>query len=212
MKIFDSVNFILDFLFPTICPVCGEYTDKKGICYKCRSLMEVDFHILKKENFILYFMTRYHNEYVREMLHAVKYRRMKYIAEDIGYSMGYALKNSIDVSFYDYIVPVPMHFFRWVNRGFNQSEIIGEKISEICGLPVFDKIKRKKYTKKMANLSPELRKENIKNAFYIKEEISGNFLVIDDIFTTGSTFIEISNTLKNGGANRVDIFVYSYAG
>ncbi len=208
MRIFNFT--IKDFLYPPICPICGNPVEQRGLCNNCKSEIIIDFNYLHKREYLVFYM----NHYVgvsRELWHVIKYKGFKYLLEDLGYKMGYALKSNMSLNHYDYIVPVPMHIFRYLERGFNQSLILANIISKIVNIPLdANIIKRKRITKKMALIENEKRKENIKNAFIVKKNIfNKNILVIDDIMTTGATFEEMRKTLVNAGANKVDLFVFS---
>lgn len=105
------------------------------------------------------------------------------------------------------IVPVPLHWFRKNDRGFNQSFLLTKHLSESLGLSYIEALKRVRYTKSQVKLKGKERHQNIKNAF----EISPNYdkaamnyvLLIDDVWTTGSTLKECCYILKRAGAKKV---------
>lgn len=100
----------------------------------------------------------------------------------------------------DYILFVPIHKKRLKKRGFNQSEKIAKDLSKILKIPVKDSIFRIKNTKKLHKLNRREREEEVKNSFLIKDDNNElknkNIILIDDIFTTGSTVNEISKELR----------------
>ena len=110
----------------------------------------------------------------------------------------------------DYILFVPLHKKRLRQRGFNQAEKIAKKLGELVDIPVLDCIDRVKNTKKLYKLNKEDREKELKNGFKIKENINliknKNIILIDDIFTTGSTANEISKVLKINSVNSICIF------
>ena len=110
-------------------------------------------------------------------------------------------------NFFDCIVPVPLHKRRGAERGFNQSELLAVPISRKIGCPVnIFSLKRKKYTVPQVSLSGEVRRKSLFGVFFCvkKEEIIGkNIILIDDIYTTGSTMEECSKVLKEAGAQKV---------
>jgi ComF family protein len=107
----------------------------------------------------------------------------------------------------DLIVPVPLHPKRLRQRGFNQSGLLAGEFSRRIKVPVsFDIVVRKKQTQPQTRLKRGERLKNVKGAFEISgaERIRGRrILLIDDVFTTGTTLSECAKTLKKGGATEV---------
>lgn len=106
----------------------------------------------------------------------------------------------------DVIVPVPLHWKRKRRRGYNQAEIIAKHLGDMLGIPVETNLVRRKYaTKPQKELNDKERKKNLKDAFEVgKLKIKNkNILLVDDIYTTGSTINEISNVLWEKGQNKV---------
>ena len=106
------------------------------------------------------------------------------------------------------IVPVPLHSDRQAKRGFNQSEKYGLFFSSLLNLPLSNKaISRVKNTKSQVNMkTPRERFENIRRAFEVNSAdlVSGReVIIVDDVWTTGSTIKETSRTLKRCGAGRI---------
>ena len=119
---------------------------------------------------------------------------------------------------YDIVTAVPIHGDKRKKRGFNHAELIGRSFAKRAGLP-FDPgmLVRTRGTLPMKGLGPEERRANIRGAFEIRNSrlpmIQGSgILLIDDIFTTGSTIDEIASLLKSHGAERVDFLAFSAAG
>ena len=108
---------------------------------------------------------------------------------------------------FDYILFVPLHKNRLRERGFNQAEKIANNLSSLIDIPVIDIIGRRHNTEKLYKLGKDDRIKELKNAFIIKDNMidlkNKNILLIDDIFTTGSTVNEISKVLKISGVNKV---------
>ena len=113
-------------------------------------------------------------------------------------------------SFPDWIlVPVPLHPRRLRERRFNQSAELARTLSKLSGLPCQDLLRRTRYTTAQAALSRKERLKNLAGAFTVKPKASlpphGNILLIDDVFTTGSTAHECATALKKAGAQRIII-------
>lgn len=105
------------------------------------------------------------------------------------------------------IVPVPLHKKRENWRGFNQAKVIGQILSNKIGLRFCEALKRTRYTKPQVGLKSWQRKSNIKGAFSLfltnNEQLVENVLLIDDVWTTGSTLKECCLVLKRGGVKKV---------
>jgi competence protein ComFC len=121
-------------------------------------------------------------------------------------------KLSIENINFDYILYVPLHKKRERKRGFNQSKIIANQLGKELGVEVLDILERSKNTRRLFELDEKERKQELKNVFKISKDIKNytnkNILLIDDIFTTGSTVNEISKLLKLNGINEVYIFTF----
>ncbi len=112
----------------------------------------------------------------------------------------------------DAIVPVPIHEGKMALRGFNQSYLIGEHLSRYISLPLWPCLTRTKDTKDQFNLDRHERKFNVINAFSFEllyNIKNKRILLIDDVFTTGSTADECSKVLLSSGAK--DVFVVTAA-
>ena len=103
----------------------------------------------------------------------------------------------------DLVVPVPLHKKRFVERGFNQAKLIAKIVAREIDKPCQEFVIRSRHTLQQAKLKREDRLKNVKNAFVIENNIDGNVLLIDDVFTTGSTLQECAKVLKKGGAKAV---------
>ncbi len=104
------------------------------------------------------------------------------------------------------IVPVPLHPKRENWRGFNQSALLGKDLAEKLGLKYGEYLKRVKETKPQAQLVSFYRKQNIKGAFALDsrpQRLDSNIILIDDVWTTGSTLKECAKVLKGSGASSV---------
>lgn len=99
----------------------------------------------------------------------------------------------------DVICPIPMHWTRKCNRGFNHAEMLAEWISKETSVPMINLLKRSRLTMQQAGLSRTARIENMENVFKIKPQWdvkNANICLIDDVMTTGATIFEAAKTLK----------------
>ena len=108
---------------------------------------------------------------------------------------------------FDYILFVPLYKKRQRKRGFNQAQKIANDLGKLVDIPVLDILIRKEQTKRLYKLNKVDRQQELKNVFALKDnEYNLNnkkVLLIDDIFTTGSTVNEISKVLKLNGVDKI---------
>ncbi len=105
----------------------------------------------------------------------------------------------------DLLIPVPLHPSKKRKRGFNQAQYLADRIGEFYGIPVSGCIlRKKKKTKSQKKLDARQRYRNLQNAFEVTERLEGlRILVIDDVYTTGSTMDAAAACLLKAGAQRV---------
>ena len=104
---------------------------------------------------------------------------------------------------------MPCFFLRKFRRFFHPTDILAQFISKSLNIPIYNGLKRTKNTIFQFKLNKKERSDNVKQAFICKNypKNSTNFLLIDDIFTTGATVAECANILKKHGAKRIDVLV-----
>jgi competence protein ComFC len=141
----------------------------------------------------------------KKLIHKLKYEGKIQLTPVIAGLMAERLEN--ERLAIDAIVPVPIHEKKLMARGFNQSYIIARELGERLRKPVADCLERKSETKEQYNLSRNQRVLNISGAFSVKLSYNigkyMNILLVDDIYTTGSTVNECSKVLKRAGADKV---------
>ena len=115
----------------------------------------------------------------------------------------------------DLIVPVPLHIRRLRERGFNQALLLARELSKQTGIPCEQRSLRKiKDTPFQTALKGRERRKNLKAAFRVKktEEIEGkSVLLVDDVYTTGTTVNECARTLLEAGAATVGVLTLARA-
>lgn len=101
-------------------------------------------------------------------------------------------------------VPVPLHKKRYRERGFNQALVIAQSIGKATSVPVVECVERTRHTVQQARLTRRERIKNLNGAFRITTEISGkDIIIVDDVWTTGSTIREVEKVCIQAGAKRV---------
>ncbi len=149
-----------------------------------------------------------YNKVLKKCIHLFKYYGEKKLAIPLGKLMvDYLLQNVEFIKKVELIIPVPLHNNDLKKRGFNQSVLLGKAIGDYFSVPVREKVLiKKKLTPFQVNLSKKEREKNILSAFSVEkpEEIEGkNILILDDVFTTGSTVEECAKELMKARANNI---------
>ena len=110
---------------------------------------------------------------------------------------------------YQCIVPVPLHWLKKISRGYNQAELLALELSKLTGIPCHTMLTRKKWTRPQARLDRRRRRRNLKNAFTLKRSARKiprtPLLLVDDVFTTGSTLEECTKVLLSTGVESIDV-------
>jgi ComF family protein len=147
---------------------------------------------------------------LRKLIHIYKYGRVQTLAEPLAdLAMGAFPRDER----FDAIVPVPLHWRRRWQRGFNQSELLARAVARRTGIPVVAALLRVRPTSAQAGLSNTRRRQNVANAFRCRQRMAGRrlqgwrILLIDDVMTTGSTAAACAAALKRGGASRVALLI-----
>ena len=186
------------------CIKCGvEVKDLSSVCDNCKTKKFTFKRAVACFNF---------DEITKPIIHKLKYDGGQYLAEILAYFMA---NKVIEYEFdFDAILYVPMHHKRKAERGYNQSKLLALEIGKILDKPVLENvISKTKHTKNQADLSFKLRSENLKNSFEIldKDAIKGKrILLVDDVFTTGSTVEEISRTLKQAKVKEINVITFCH--
>jgi competence protein ComFC len=148
-------------------------------------------------------------KYISKMVKDAKFYHKKDILYDFWEELTEQLiQNCIDLED-SIIVPIPIHFFKRWKRGYNQCEILSEKIEEDLKIPYLKNILyKKKYTRQQSKLSKQKRLVNLQNSFDIRKKYvdiidKKQIILVDDIVSTGSTLNEASKVLRLYWAKKV---------
>lgn len=108
------------------------------------------------------------------------------------------------------VVAVPMHPKRLKKRGFNQSEILAKEVALQLNLPFGEGLIRTRNTVQQSRLEGKARRNNLKNAFLADVSVAGKWvLLVDDVYTTGTTAHECATALRKAGAANVSFLAYA---
>ena len=193
----DSLKFIEQ----KVCPKCGSFLFEKT-SHNCDFAFDAARSVFQFD------------ETLRNLIHHFKYEEMKKLGEFLGkYAADFLEKEHFAAA--DIIAPVPLHKVKKRARGFNQSEILTRHIAKIIDCEhIPELIQRKKFTQTQTKLSRQQREKNVKDAFNVnaKYEVTNRkILLVDDVFTTGSTVNSISKVLKEAGASKIFVLTIARA-
>lgn len=215
-KCLDSIQIYSSFF----CPKCKSRVPDTAL----RQAQDIEKSCHKEVKFLLAPATDYQNQAVKNLIWFLKYHKWQGVMKILEPLIDKYL-DVLNSNFEDFIViPIPLHQDRLKERGFNQSELIAEIFSNSSARLTTSKanitlstnnLKRIKLTKNQAELKNiEEREENIKNCFKLNnpEKIKNkNIILVDDVFTTGSTMNEAVKILKQAGAKKIIAFVFAKA-
>jgi len=147
----------------------------------------------------------FHEDTLRELIHLFKYGRIQTLSKPLGRLLALALPR--DRAF-DVIVPMPLHWRKLWQRGFNQSELLAREIGRRTNVPVKNALRRVRFTSAQAGLTNAKRRLNVSGAFRSKKNGSlegKRVLLVDDVMTTGATAASCARALKLAGARQVTL-------
>lgn len=203
LKIDDDEEYILE-KFEGYREGYGKVEEKKIEYTRCKFCENKNFYFDRAISCIEYC------DKSKVLVLSLKYYGNTYMSRYIGQVMRDKLE--FEQLSADYIIPVPLHKKRMRIRGFNQAEKIASYLSECTNIPIIDCIKRNRNTKRLYALNKFQREKELKNAFEVKvdsEEIIGKrIILVDDIFTTGTTVNEISKKLKIYGVDEIIVLTF----
>ena len=189
------------------CDKCGKPLQEgywRNLCTDCR---ETDFLFDRGYSCVEYGM------YEKMMLKDYKYHSRPYLGDKLAWIMADRLEPEEIRA--DWILPVPMERSKERKRGYNQAALMARGLSRRMGIPwEKDLLLRHRKTRVMNNLSPSDRRENVQGAFSLKsgraDLVRGRkILLVDDIYTTGSTLNECSRILLDAGAEEVRFICFA---
>ena len=217
-------------LYPNLCMHCGrELIDKSPyLCYVCFSEIEqiswredAVHHLIQQMIYrpsvhstcvLFSFQTE---TPVQTLLHELKYKFNRSSGHYFGRLLGKKHADKHSKPKFTAILPVPIHHRKRFDRGYNQSEVIANGISEIIAVPVVtDLLVKKRNTVSQTKLSKEARKNNSKDVFVVSDKIKNyvSIALVDDVITTGSTLSAICQKLLEKNANiQITIFTLAIA-
>jgi ComF family protein len=197
-------------------PLAAEYS-----CVQCRAPFQSRFPLDEQGRCALcrrgvrgfdaaYSFGFYENE-LRKLIHLFKYGRVQTLSAPLGKLLARALPRERS---FDLIVPMPLHWRKRWQRGFNQAELLARQIGRRTQVPVVNALRRVRYTESQAGLTSAKRRQNVSGAFQAKRGRALDHLhvlLIDDVMTTGATAASCARALKRAGAVHVTLLTLARA-
>ena len=220
------INKILDFFFPPKCPFCNELlTGKARVCLECmktlpfvdsdnscsicgRPLGEYSYFICnscqnQKTYFSHAFIPLIYEEDAKTAILRLK-RSHPYFAKAFAYLLADKILSSDYYTKFDYITYVPQSPKSSRERGYNQAFLIAKELSSLLKVPCVSSLRRSNDGKPQHTLNAAERRENVKKCYFTTDKtFCGTVLLVDDIYTTGSTANYCSKLLLKMGFEKV---------
>ena len=231
MKPISFWHRLLDLISPRLCVVCGHRltVTEEVICARCNfhlprtgfqhnayenDMAKLFWGQIPIERATAFFYYEAHAE-TANILYELKYKDHPEIGEIFGRMFATEIKSAGFFDGIDGIVPVPLAKKRQRQRGYNQSEEIAQGVSEITGLPIYNKVvKRISFKGSQTNKGRWDRQENVERVFDLidAEAVSNkHLLLIDDVVTTGATCIACAKVLCQSANVRISILSLGFA-
>jgi ComF family protein len=200
----------IQYISSPLCPCCGipmlgtEGTDHFcGTCLLARPSFSVARAVARYETILL------------DAIHAFKYSGKITNGQTLGKMMADYGYHDFNISSYSLIIPVPLHRRRLRERGFNQSAILAREIAGRFSLPLdLLSLKKNIFTEAQVGLGKNQRTSNVKGAFDVRDhkKIEGQkIILVDDVYTTGSTVKECARVLMKNKAAEVAVLTLARA-
>jgi ComF family protein len=228
-------SVLLTSLYPNRCPICGKLPPnhsfictkcyesitfvRQPFCYSCGKPLtsaETEYCqdcLIHRKSFTRGYALAVYDSVTRPSLAAIKYKNKRhyldfYVQETLKVYGSLFARSSFDA-----ILPVPVHPKRFKKRGYNQASLFADRLGAALHIPVYHSLLvRTVNTRPQKELSPEARLKNLQKAFSLYpgyEQALLPFervLLVDDIYTTGSTMEALTRLLKSHGVREVYVF------
>lgn len=201
---------ILQALFPAVCAACGKVlvNGERHLCVDCIASLDESHETLSAQQLLAGllplqaamspFRFRKGNT-VQKVVHAMKFRGNSELCLMMGRQMGLELLHSGHFDDIDLLVPVPLHWWRRLQRGYNQSELLCRGIAEVMPREInTSAVVRHRYTRQQSLQPGASRAANVDGAFRLRhpDQLAGHHvLLVDDVLTTGATLSACTDAL-----------------
>ena len=193
----------IEFITKPYCSTCGvpfefdiEQELECGTCIKRKPYFDSAFSLFK------------YSKQSQKILHKLKYNDKPHMSKHLALWL-FNRMTSAETKSYQYIIPIPIHRKRMRQRFYNQSALLADYFSKYSGIRFLpNALIKTKYHAPQTGLSQAERLSNVKNSFSINPKIikfivGYSVILIDDVYTTGSTLNECSKVLKEAGCKTI---------
>lgn len=200
----------IHFIRSPLCPCCGvPFAAEEGRDHLCGECLSSE---------ACYTAARAVGTYetvLLDAIHRFKYQGRIHVGEMLGRFMAEYDYPSFRMADYTMLIPVPLHLKRLRERGFNQSVVLARQAANRHSIPMnFRVLKRRVWTDPQVTLGKEAREANVKGVFEVADGgiVKGEkILLVDDVFTTGSTVKECARVLMESGTAAVGVLTLARA-
>ena len=214
MRHFCSVPNVSNLIYPPKCGVCGKLSED-FLCKKCRKMLENEgkfkvekvFYEEKNFNEHMYFFK--YEGIIRRLILNYKFKEQSYLYKTF---VNFLLKNEKFFEItkkYDTIVPVPISKKRYKERGYNQSYLLAKELVKETNLNLENEcLFKTKNIIEQSKLNKEERLKNIQGVYELRNKeklFNKNIILLDDIYTTGSTAVECCKILKEALPKKIGV-------
>lgn len=218
----NFLQAVADVLLPRICIVCERRLNvsEEHICLHCRTDMPLTYfwdrdhnEMADKYNRLIesgsefnliggrleryaYAMALFFYDgsgHYRKITQQLKYHANLSLGRDFGKMLGLKIRCARHLADVDVVIPVPLHWMRRWERGYNQAEVIAAEVAKVLDVDLrTDVLRRCKRTRTQTKVDPKKKFENVRGAFvarrsYIQNDGYRHVLIVDDVFTSGAT-------------------------
>lgn len=225
-----SAYSIFYFFYPKLCLACNYAAPPidQWLCLSCKlKLPKTNFHLSKDNPFTERFWGKVKIEAgaafyffkkggrTQALIHNLKYKQRSQIGVILGNIYGKELLKSPHFKDIEIIVPVPLHWKRLRKRGYNQSDVFAEGLSETMGIPwIKDGLCRNENSESQTKKSKISRLENVMRVFEIKnrKKLEGkHVLLVDDVLTSGATLEACATKILEVHGTKVSLVTIAVA-
>lgn len=222
MEIQSIARSFVDLFFPKRCVGCSSVIPGEAVlCVNCTSKMPLTHWKFDQENesyqklknqceiesacSLLYFG---HDNVTQKLMHYLKYENHP----EIGIILAEKIFSMVEFEKFNGIIPIPIHHKKLKQRGYNQVMPFAKRISELTEIPLIENyLIRKENNPSQVHKSRIERMNSIKNAFEANGEISGHYLLIDDVLTTGSTISTCVKLIQSKNPVKISVLTMAFA-